>query len=336
MSAHANLSVGADWDAGGCDLPYRITLPILGVPIVFQTNVPDVLAAVRGTFGAWAAHAPLDLLTDWTGRVRLMVFDEIERTKHPVFEYHIDEHLGRLTVSAGRSVGYADSRSGNATARATRTLASDAANFQYGMIQALTLFVITGRDRYPLHAATLVLDGTIVLLMGESGAGKSTLSYALHESGMAVLGEDVAYLSLQPSPRVWATPGPLHLLPDAAYHFPVLRGTPARLRANGKEKVGVTPRTADPWRAPRAQRVVLCLLSRSSGAAGWRRAAPDDVTRHLASAPQGFNRFLNQLPGVASQLSMFPTVRIELSSDPHEGARAVLDAVRQMSVLSRQ
>jgi hypothetical protein len=333
MTRHAKLSSpGPAGDViGGELLPYHIALPILGVPIVFHTNAPDVLVAVRGAFGAWAAHAPPDLLTEWTGRVQLMVFEKTEpRAKHPSFEYHIDEHQGRLTVRAGKSVGHADSRLGRATARVTRTLALDTANFQYGMIQALTLFVITGRDRYPLHAATLVADDTIVLLMGDSGAGKSTLAFALHQSGMAMLSEDVAYLSLLPAPRVWASPGPLHLMADAARHFPVLRDAPARLRANGKEKVGVSPRPADPWRAPQAQRVIVCLLARTSGEAGWAPAAPDDLTRHLASAPEGFNRFLNQLPGVARQLARFPTVRIALSNDPHQGARAVLEAVRSV------
>lgn len=333
MTARPRMSGrAARAEGGGADLPYWTTFPILGVPMAFGTNAPEVLAAVKGAFGAWGAPAPADLLTHWTGRVRLIVSAESEPRMSRRFSYQIDEGLGQLTVVAGRSVGYADSRRGEATAWITETLSLDTANFQYGMIQALTLFVITGRDRYPLHAATLATADTILLLMGESGVGKSTLSYALHEAGLAVLGEDVAYLSLHPTPRVWATPGPLHLVPEATRHFVRLRPGAATVQANGKEKVGIPQRPADPWRAPRARRVVVCLLSRGAGPAAWSPASPTDLIAHLESAPEGFNRFLNQLPGVARQLAGLPAVRIHLSNDPHEGARVVLDAVSTLAL----
>ena len=85
----------------------------------------------------------------------------------------------------------------------------------------------------------LVRNGRPILLLGRSRSGKSTLCYACLRQGFQLLAEDVVFVSLEPTYRLWGGSSRLHLLPDAPPFFPELATITPQVQANGKVKIGI-------------------------------------------------------------------------------------------------
>jgi hypothetical protein len=64
----------------------------------------------------------------------------------------------------------------------------DAATYLLGPVLA---FALRLRDRVPLHASAVAVDGCAVLFAGEAGAGKSTTAAALAKLGYPLVSDDV-------------------------------------------------------------------------------------------------------------------------------------------------
>jgi hypothetical protein len=303
----------------GAELAYRVELPVLGIPVRFESNSTQVIEEVRTTFGVWdrmRAHA--DLLETDVARVRLFVHEgEEEPGVHAPLHYRCPRP-DRLVVSTRGSFGVAEIDRLESYAFVTPQLVADGAHFRYGVVQALTLMLLTGRDRHPVHAATVARDGVALLLVGRSATGKSTVSYAAARAGLAVMGEDVAYVQLRPELRVWALPGRIHLSEDAPQHFPELGDREATLQANGKTKFAIDPHPEEdvPLVASQAR---VCLLSRDGGAVRLESIGPDEIQAALTERVEsGFDRYADDIDAAAAKLAHPGGWRLHLSSDPAE------------------
>ena len=78
----------------------------------------------------------------------------------------------RMWVRAGESRGVADIARRTAFARVTPALVRDREHFRYGVLEALTLWMLTALDRQPLHAAALERDGA------RAAASRGTAAWA--------------------------------------------------------------------------------------------------------------------------------------------------------------
>ena len=79
--------------------------------------------------------------------------------------------------------------------------AVDAASYLVGPVLA---FVLRLRDRVPLHASGVAIDGRAVLFAGDPGAGKSTTAAAFASLGFPVLSDDIVPLApTSAGPLAW-------------------------------------------------------------------------------------------------------------------------------------
>ncbi len=284
-----NLAGKVEFDPPGdslfrdAELAFRVELPVIGIPVRFESNSRQVIDVVNASFGVWKQlEGHPELIAAERARVRLFVHEgEEDAEPHAKVAYRCPDP-DRLLFATHGSFGVAEGDRLEAYAFVTPDLVADTAHFQYSVLEALTMMLVTGRDRHPIHAATVARDGAAVLLVGPTSTGKSTLAYAAALRGLTVLGEDVAYVQLEPDFRVWALPGRLHLPPDAPRHFSLLAGRVPTLQANGKEKIAVEVPTQGsgaitPTPTPVASPAVVCLLSRGAqsaealaGGGGWR------------------------------------------------------------------
>jgi hypothetical protein len=307
-------------------LDHRVRLPVLGIPIRFASNAGAVIDVAQSAFGAWR-DLPAGYIDDDDVQVTLTV--------HPGDEGHAapDDGHAPLThrVLPGRrvifgspgSMGIADPERREAFAWITPELVADREHFRYGVVEAMTMAVVTPLDRQPFHAACLARGGAALLLAGPSGVGKSTLSYAAlrADSGITLLAEDTVFLQSRPGLRVWGLPGFLHLPTDLADRFPDLAPLSPAVRANGKTKlaldVGSVGGLPD---LPVVERAAVCLLTRSGATPGVRRLSGAEVLRRLESAPResGFDVFADTIGEPLAQLTRGGGWVLELPEDPRD------------------
>ncbi|HEY0095121.1 MAG TPA: hypothetical protein VGB96_12385, partial [Archangium sp.] len=188
-----------------------------------------------------------------------------------------------------------------------------------GMLEALTLWMLTALDRQPLHAAALERDGRVLLLAAPSGVGKSTLVYAASRAGLRVLTEDCAFLQAGAAPRVWGMPASVHLLPDAVRWFPELAGAVPALRANGKRKIGIDLHAAGAAAPARGvDRVGICLLARGV-MPSVEMLPPHAIEAGLTDRLEpGFHRFAATIGDPIRRLAARGGWRLTLPASPHE------------------
>lgn len=291
------------------------TLPVMGVPVRFETDSARVMEVVDEAFGAWAGLAAAAGAGEpLTVRIRLVP----GAGEGPVAPR---QHWagGRMWVRTACSRGVADIARRTAVARVTPGLVRDREHFRHGVLEGLTLWMVTAMDRQPLHAAALERDGAALLLAGRSGVGKSTLVYAALRAGFRVLTEDCVFLESRPETRVWGMPGFVHLLPDAARWFPELAGRAPSLRSNGKRKIAVNLRDAGAAApAVPVRRAGICLLAR--GALPCLEVLPPHavVTALTTKLEPGFHRFASTLGEPVRRLAERGGWRLTLPPSPHD------------------
>ncbi len=328
-----NLAHNVEFDPPGdplfrdAELAFRVELPVIGIPVRFESNSRQVIEVVNASFGVWKQlERHPELIAAECARVRLFVHEgEEDAEPHAKVTYRCPDP-DRLVFATHGSFGVAEADRLEAYAFVTPDLVADTAHFQYSVVEALTLMLLTGRDRHPIHAATVARNGAAILLVGPTSTGKSTLAYAAGLSGLRVLGEDVAYVQLQPDFRVWALPGRLHLPPDAPRHFPQLAGRVPTLQANGKEKIAVEAPTEGsdaitptPIPTPVASPTVVCLLSRGARSAGTERVEASEIRCALLDDLEpGFDRYPATVGLAAEALAGGGGWRLHVSKDPHE------------------
>src|SRR5207249_7460723 len=315
----------------GVALRHVVELPVLGVPVRFESNSAAAIETVEDAFGVWRAlRASPELIAPLRLRVRLIVHegDEGGALHAPVTCRMPD--ADRVILHTRGSFGIADCSRGEAIAYVTPALLADRAHVRHGVIEGLTLTLVTSRDRYPVHAAAITRGQVALLLAGPPGTGKSTLAYQAYRHGLRVLSDDAAYVQLEPEFRLWGIPDRVHLLASAGAHFPELVGRQPSLLANGDEKLVV--RLPAAWPAPEAavpvaSRVGVCLLERS-GAAAFR--APASAAEVQAFLKEGLGlsrvRFGGAMDQALARLVPAGGWRLSLSANPAD-AVPHLDAI---------
>jgi hypothetical protein len=316
-------------------LEQRTTLPVLGYPVTFESNDPAVIAIAEESFGLWRVIEQAPRLIEETAVLYRAQVEAGEEggAAHPRLFYHSPDAM-RVILRTPGSVGVADAARHEIVLYTTRTLLAHRQHFRYGVLEALTLAVLTRLDRQPLHAACITRGETALLLSGRSGSGKSTLAYAASRAGYKVLSEDYVNIQMEPRLRVWGMPGYLHLPVDAARHFPELKDARASLMANGKQKIalnlaelGATPPL------PVAQRAGICVLDRGDEYEPSLETL-DPAALHQAMTTDldpGFDVFARSIGECIHLLASHGGWRLRVGSDP---AQALPHIARMFDVLT--
>jgi hypothetical protein len=314
-------------DAG--ELPLALDLPVLGVPVRFETDSPAIRDVIQDSFGEWEDLRHYPELVEVPGfRVRCAVGAGREHAPPSVpITYRLPDP-GRLLITTNGSVGVADVSRGDAIAYVTEELVRDRAHFQYGVLEALTLFLATRHDRVPLHAAAVTRDGVAVLLAGASGTGKSTLVYAALSAGFQLLAEDMVFLQTSPVHRIWGHRGFVCLPPESTRFFDGLADELPQLVANGKRKHAVTVPRTQITSPPVVDDGVICLLERGAGASQLRACdVPELRAGLLTDLEPGFDLFRDAVDAAVAPLLRTGGWRLLLSDDPHAAVPLLEEAV---------
>lgn len=304
-----------------------VTYPVLGIPVRYETDSPEVLAVAEEAFGSWRG-APL--ADEWIGAepvtIRVRVEAGPELTGPPVnVRVRFREPYGMWMRAPGlRALAHIGRRA--ATACITTGMLGQGAHFRYAVLEAMTLWIVTGLDRQPVHAAAVVRGGTALLLAGPSGVGKSTLTYAALRAGLSVLSEDCVFLQEAPVPRVWGLPGFVHLHPDAVRWFPELQGVSALIRNNGDLKLAV--RSDGP--VVGVGRAGICLMARGPRPGLERLPAAEVERAFVENLEAGFDRFATTIGPRVRRLAEHGGWRLTLPPSPLDavpGLMEMLDAL---------
>jgi hypothetical protein len=295
-----------------------LVIPVLGIPTRFESNSPAILRVAEEAFGAWKVLCdgqPLDGPPALV-RIDMRPGDEGGVARVPTRWTPADGGAWRLETPG--SSGLSDPAARVARAAVTEALVADREHFRYGVLEALTLSLLTQYDRQPLHAAALVRGRTVLLLAGPSGMGKSTLVYAAVRAGLQVLAEDMVFLQLRPGLRVWGMPGYLHPDPGAREHFPELADSAPAVRANGKAKLALSLHAlgaAAPW--PVVERAGVCILERGTEGPSLVSLSAAEVERALtAEMEEGFDRFVDTIGAGIRLLAEHGGWRLTLAGPP--------------------
>src|SRR2546426_10337610 len=157
----------------GVALRHVVELPVLGVPVRFESNSAAAIEVVEDAFGMWRAlRASPELIAPRRLRVRLIVHDGDEGgAPHAPVTCRMPD-ADRVVVHTPGSFGIADTSRGEAIAYVTPALLADRAHVRYGVIEGLTLTLVTACDRYPVHAAAIARGPVALLLAGPPGPGQ--------------------------------------------------------------------------------------------------------------------------------------------------------------------
>jgi hypothetical protein len=303
-------------------------LPVMGVPVTFETNAAELLEAVEQAFGSWRGlHGPEGLIAPVGAHIGLVLTDGPPREAAPRFRSHAPD-AERLVVAADGSFGIADVARRESVGYVERSLLPHRLEVMDGLIEPLTLFQVGGLDRQPLHASAVVKDGVAILLEGPSGTGKSTLAYAAGRLGFTPLADDAVYVQTRPRLRVWGRRFGLSLRAEARAHFPELKEQAPVTVAPGKTRVLIPP---TPGAVRYADRAVLCLLRRGGRAALERIQAErviDELTKRIE---EGFDLYAETLRERVGMVAREGAWSLTLGDDPAEAARLLDEVAIQLA-----
>lgn len=303
---------------GEARCPYSIELPVLGVPVCFSCNSRYVRSLVEETFGGSSRTADDRTTPHPTLRVRIVVRAGTEGAGAHANVVHSCPDETRVFVQSPGSQAISDPLRHESIAYVTTTLVADRALFRRDVLEAITYSLVSPFDRHPVHAAAIVRDGLAVLLAGPSGTGKSTLAYLAHRDGISVLSDDVVWVQMEPSLRIWGRPSSARLTADTLARFPELRNVSGSMpHADGEKSAVRLTMPGDPARFV-AERAIVCILERGERASLERVSATTLAAALVSQLAPGFDRFPNRVDRVFSALTTGGGWRLTLSHDPRE------------------
>ncbi len=297
----------------GLPLRHSLELPVLGIPVRVRSNARAVVEVAESSFGDWRAlERHPDLLEAGGGvDVRLVVHDAPDGAAG--IAYRRPDATTMVFYGAG-CAGFADAQRGIAVGYVTPAMASDVEQFRYTVLEALVLFLVTGPNRYPLHASAIARRGVGLLLAGPGGSGKSTLAWAARGGGWEVLSDDVVYVQSSPVWRIWGAGSRSYLPADAAHHFPDLSELEAEVTVGGRRKLVVRRAAPVP---PVCARAGICLLTPGAGSPHLEAMSEAETLDALTSNLEpGFDDFVRAAPERLLPLAQRGW-RLRLGPDPH-------------------
>jgi len=196
--------------------PYSAELAVLGIRTRFVADDPLLLDAALAGYTAWRGVEPVP----GEAGVRLRIAGLAGGLDVAGGPPSISAVGARLIVRGPDMAAIANAMTGAGDAFVSAALAASPERLAAELLDTLLLFMLTRRDRQPLHAAGLVRNGVAALLCAPSGVGKSTLAVAAPAHGFRLLSDDSVYLESAAADaagglRVWGFPRAVHLAPHA-------------------------------------------------------------------------------------------------------------------------
>lgn len=285
--------------------------PVLGIPVSIETDSFTVLGLADSSFGPWR-ELPAALVEPGGVSLRFVVSQDLADER---LEIRYERHGATRIELLGAARGWADSATRRADVAVSPDLLQRPEQLRYQVVEAAVLFLLTGPNRFPVHASGVMKDGVALLLAGRSGAGKSTLAWLAGEAGWDVLSDDIVYVQTQPSWRLWAGGAARTYLAAGAEQFIAALGSHRAVLRDGRGSKYALGRPLP--RPPLAGRAILCLLERGA-AVGFEPVPRDAALAALIGAPEpGFDVF----PAMAAR-ALGPlaerAVRLETAADPRD------------------
>src|SRR3954471_11360527 len=170
-------------------LDQRAQFPLLGLPLEFRSNSPNVISAAEQSFGRWR-DLPPQLIAPTDPLIVDLIVHPAQANDHgamPQAPFIQRMHDDWFIASSGANLLTARRDLGHALGFVTPDLVADNAHFRYTVLECLALLLASWRDRTPIHAGAIAHAGRAALLAGASGSGKSTLCYACARAGLSLL-----------------------------------------------------------------------------------------------------------------------------------------------------
>jgi hypothetical protein len=307
--------------SGGLGAMTSVTdIPVLGVPVRFESNSPEAIDLVEQSFRVWrilASRPELQAAARLTVRIAVSASEAADAAGPDITHYMPDRQ--RLLLALPGGVACADFGRREAVAHVAEGLLAQREFIRRNVIEGLTLFMITQLDRHPVHAAAVARGGVALLLAGPSGVGKSTLAYAAVREGLTFLSDDTVYVQQDPRLRIWGMPARFCLTPDARTHFPELADAEPTALGSGKTKIVVdTIQCRDEEPLPMTERAAVVLLTMDGSRFKQRVDPATAVTALTCDTEPGFDLYAPTLSTVVRKLARDGAWRIRIDQSPRQ------------------
>ncbi len=314
-------------------LAYSVQYPVLGIPILFQSNSETVIEQVDASFRQWATLAPQWQREQPAKTVTIIVqpMHQADGQLHKA-TYRIHNHI--YLGASNDTLFYADNTRGEGLAFVPPEVVENRVHFRHNIVESLAFYLASIEERVAIHAGILRRNDHTTFLMGPSTIGKSTLCYAALRTGeFQLLSEDVAFVQVNPTPQIFGGLARLHLLPDAVRYFPELETAPPTVQANGKLKIGIV--------VPPEQVCLhtdggtVCLLQRHAGTEAWLEPIARDVAIHHIINPResGYDLFTGAaLQAVAQAVTRGATYRLHIGTDLEKAVNVLRELTNELTL----
>jgi hypothetical protein len=300
-------------------LDYVDEFPLLGIPVQFRSNHPQVIEHARSALGHW--HSLAKPLCDDSSSLRVdIIIEDTDGAPVPAhYDFTYRVRGDSFLASQGSNLLSANRGTGKAVGFVNTELLHNEAAFSCLVLEALALFLLTATRRVAVHASAVSKQGRAIAFVGNSGAGKSSLAYACLKRGFDLLSEDTLFVGTEADYRIWGHASKVHLLPDAVKLFPELKERSFCLRPNGKVKIPVP--IVDIHNCHSVLQTVsltVCVLeSNHHNRDSCLQPMTSDQVRKLilASLEPGFDLGAERLPEALARLLSQDTYRLSVGYD---------------------